>query len=478
MAQGRMRSPSAASYRSFQSFQQPSTPDEPRAPEPEIETRSGGEAGMAGVGRRGFAAAARAAMMASSFAHSAAHAEPAYAAPAPRRAHVPPALDIPHEHARTPPLSPHSGSQSSYSPLSPPSPEPAPGTQQRKPAVVPTDAPFLPRSRDSGPRISDAALPPAPETPRMAFFEKLKAQAAATAVPVASATARMRALSDASDYSDSGGLAYARSSVESERPDSRVLFPSGAAGLSESPPSGAPSAPSSVAEPRAGSLATRSVSSGSAYTSRTANALRGLEPVPEGAEAARKAAGAPDTDGRRPPTRALTTPTSPSTRARPSVQRRPRERACVRCEKLVPDGRWIETDGPGVLCERCWKSMYLPKCRRCNLSIEGPAVSSADGQLKGKYHRECFNCHTCHVSAFRPASRIRALMNLQKAFPDKSFYVFDGRPYCAYHYHEVKHRACSALCSSLTQNIGERLPLCFDNVRAANRGPMRGLARG
>jgi hypothetical protein len=33
------------------------------------------------------------------------------------------------------------------------------------------------------------------------------------------------------------------------------------------------------------------------------------------------------------------------------------------------------------------------------LPIEKQAVSSSDGQLKGKYHRECFNCHECHVSA-------------------------------------------------------------------------------
>lgn len=33
------------------------------------------------------------------------------------------------------------------------------------------------------------------------------------------------------------------------------------------------------------------------------------------------------------------------------------------------------------------------------MPIEKQAVSSSDGQLKGKYHRECFNCHVCHVSA-------------------------------------------------------------------------------
>ncbi|KAG6853903.1 hypothetical protein C0991_012572 [Blastosporella zonata] len=105
-------------------------------------------------------------------------------------------------------------------------------------------------------------------------------------------------------------------------------------------------------------------------------------------------------------------------------------KVCLKCDRKIEDGRWVAVDNGGVLCEKCWKNMYLPKCRRCNLPIEKAAVSSSDGQLKGKYHRECFNCHTC-----------------QKPFPDKSFYVFDGKPLCAYHYHEANDSLCSAaLC--------------------------------
>lgn len=76
------------------------------------------------------------------------------------------------------------------------------------------------------------------------------------------------------------------------------------------------------------------------------------------------------------------------------------------------------------------KKPYLTsssQCRRCNLPIEKQAVSSSDGQLKGKYHRDCFNCHTC-----------------QKPFPDKSFYVLEGKPFCAYHYHEANGSLCAA----------------------------------
>lgn len=129
-------------------------------------------------------------------------------------------------------------------------------------------------------------------------------------------------------------------------------------------------------------------------------------------------------------------PSSMSTsRSSSSASRRHRPKTCVKCGKTIEDGRWIPVDaghsptspsldqsqqhltikstsssmssGSGssssgeVLCEKDWKEMYLPKCRRCGLTIESQAVSSADGQLKGKYHRACFNCSTCHVR-FRP----------------------------------------------------------------------------
>lgn len=104
-----------------------------------------------------------------------------------------------------------------------------------------------------------------------------------------------------------------------------------------------------------------------------------------------------------------------------------KEKVCVKCRTCITDGKWIQVDGGAILCERCWKHMYLPKCRRCTTPIERAAVSSSDGQLKGKYHKECFNCATCN-----------------KPFPDRTFYVFDGKPYCAYHYHEANDSLCAA----------------------------------
>ncbi|KAF5358165.1 hypothetical protein D9756_001330 [Leucocoprinus leucothites] len=129
------------------------------------------------------------------------------------------------------------------------------------------------------------------------------------------------------------------------------------------------------------------------------------------------------------PTRAKTTNDHHKSLLEPPVRKEKsrRVRVCLRCEKKIEDGRWIKVDTGGALCEKCWKNMYLPKCRRCQLPIEKQAVSSSDGQLKGKYHKECFNCHVCH-----------------QPFPDKSFYVYDGKPLCAYHYHEANDSLCAA----------------------------------
>ena len=35
---------------------------------------------------------------------------------------------------------------------------------------------------------------------------------------------------------------------------------------------------------------------------------------------------------------------------------------CLRCSKDIEDKRWISVEnGRGVLCDKCWKNMYLPK---------------------------------------------------------------------------------------------------------------------
>jgi len=111
---------------------------------------------------------------------------------------------------------------------------------------------------------------------------------------------------------------------------------------------------------------------------------------------------------------------SSSSNGSPTDNRRPK-RVCVSCGNAVGGSRrFVERDGV-ILCEADWKKLYLPSCRRCEQPIEKSAVSSSDGQLKGKWHRACFTCSRC-----------------DRPFDGDDFYVHDGRPWCQYHYAEEK----------------------------------------
>ncbi|OSD08581.1 hypothetical protein PYCCODRAFT_1441435 [Trametes coccinea BRFM310] len=539
----RMRAPSAASMRPSAEQQQQQQQQQQRAPymagapppartppppvgtpHPEPDTQIGGTAGMAGVGRRGFAAAARAAMFTSYMgpAPPMPQAQPPAQDPrsitpiAPggqgmdgRRANAPRFLDIASATqyaANTPPLSPGSGtaSMSPHSPYSQKSPVsaglPSPHSVKPSPNITPTTpaAPAIassPTSPVSVHSLRDRVLPPSqeppktplpdpPSTPRLPFFEKFKNKlpavdtAKANPPPLASASADPSPLSPHSDDGSYGGLAYADSDEDHDDDDlplrasplplatpakpvasgsttttttqNKVRFPSMT--NSESKYS---SSSSSTNSPRMPQRTLSSSTVGSSYTSRTVAKSTGaldrametlfednpLSPTtstgsrPFASDAQRESV---SHKSPKLPMRSHTSPTLPSSSSSRSdasksgsggaaKSKRPKTRICIRCERVIDDGRWIQMEGGNVLCDKCWKNMYLPKCRRCNKTIEKQAVSSSDGQLKGKYHKECFSCFTC-----------------EKPFPDKTFYVFDGKPYCAYHYHEENNSLCAA----------------------------------
>ncbi|KAJ9096734.1 hypothetical protein QFC21_005004 [Naganishia friedmannii] len=105
---------------------------------------------------------------------------------------------------------------------------------------------------------------------------------------------------------------------------------------------------------------------------------------------------------------------------------KPGTRVCQKCGQNLKGKRFIDRDGI-MLCESDWKEMFLPKCRRCEKPIETSAVSSRDGQLKGKWHRACFSCYKC-----------------SQEFEGESFYVHDDKPYCQLHYHEADGSLCAS----------------------------------
>ncbi|KZT26549.1 hypothetical protein NEOLEDRAFT_1177545 [Neolentinus lepideus HHB14362 ss-1] len=479
----------------------PPTPGTPKVQEPD--TKTGGEAGMAGVGRRGFAAAVRAAMFATDIAsHVHAGHDSGWGTPSMdgRRPNAPRFLDISTNalhSANTPPLSPnpstHSSTHSPHSPYSPttfplasPNKPSSPSHSAASPAIAsrtPSPASTFTQvdrlTQTPTPTPADFAKPPqtpsTPMTPSLPFFEKFKNKLPMSASAPGFGLDRQqdepRALSpdpdSSSEYSGSG-LAYADDTDEDEvglmapavkplavnnsNPTSRVHFPSMSDNSETAKLDYSRSTSSSASSSSRGpaNMPIRSISDASYTSSRMGKGAldRAMETLFEDptsptssttsasfgvtstalAKSNTTANRGSSASAVKLPTRSHTSPTLHNHALGEGAKKRERKvRECRRCERQIDDGRWVRTDSGGVLCERCWKNMYLPKCRRCNLPIEKHAVSSSDGQLKGKYHRECFNCHTCH-----------------KPFPDKTFYVFDGKPFCAYHYHEANDSLCAA----------------------------------
>ncbi|KAG6814910.1 hypothetical protein H0H93_011780, partial [Arthromyces matolae] len=130
-------------------------------PYPEPDTKIGGEAGMAGVGRRGFAAAARAAM---------------FVMPS-----AAPVLntDIPRRTSDTPPLSSGSGN-SSHSPGVSPYPQ-SPVSHQMPPYP---EVKRTPPSHKTGPSVDRGGLPPSPNLRKnMPLSDQNRSQALGLVIP-------------------------------------------------------------------------------------------------------------------------------------------------------------------------------------------------------------------------------------------------------------------------------------------------------
>lgn len=78
--------------------------------------------------------------------------------------------------------------------------------------------------------------------------------------------------------------------------------------------------------------------------------------------------------------------------------------------------------------ERVRRPSTAPKgnCKGCREPIKGKSVSSADGRLTGRYHKQCFVCNTC-----------------SEPFQTATFYVIKDAPYCERHYHKLNGSICT-----------------------------------
>ena len=339
-----------------------------------------GEVNMAGVGRRGFHAAVQAAMLASSFSKGGLPQENSLHSPlgmdgrrvnAPSHLNINPSIlqQLPSTLSPATPLSSHSP----HSP-SPQSPMGFPHiASSRTPS--PSNAEFLEGARSMTPKSQDTVKAGSDHTvspSRSSRFGGKELEIDTNLPPKESISSPTE-----SDYSE-GGLAYDQETESVTSPKSpseslmtakaddhskdRILFPS-----DESP------------QMSVVGLPTRSASSASSYsyasraTAKSTGALvdRALEPLFEDARSPPTPSSplSPQNKSPKLPMRSRTTPAMSSKSAETNNTRKRRQ--CTKCNKMIDDGRWIRAEGAGVLCERCWKTMYLPKvCKnfQCRLT--------------------------------------------------------------------------------------------------------------
>ncbi|KAJ2673915.1 MCM DNA helicase complex subunit [Coemansia sp. RSA 1085] len=80
-----------------------------------------------------------------------------------------------------------------------------------------------------------------------------------------------------------------------------------------------------------------------------------------------------------------------------------------------------------VYCVRDYRKQATHMCSGCGQRCESTSSRDAVHALDAWWHRQCFNCQLCH-----------------QPFPDKSFYVFENKPYCRYDYHKLNRSLCGA----------------------------------
>jgi len=107
---------------------------------------------------------------------------------------------------------------------------------------------------------------------------------------------------------------------------------------------------------------------------------------------------------------------------------------------------------------------FKGNCKGCGDAILGKSVSSADGRLTGRYHKQCFVCQTC-----------------REPFATADFYVIDNHPYCARHYHTLNGSLCKECDRGIegpymeTDAKQKFHPHCFKcKVRFVERKPDQG----
>lgn len=66
---------------------------------------------------------------------------------------------------------------------------------------------------------------------------------------------------------------------------------------------------------------------------------------------------------------------------------------CHQCQKPVDPNMTGLVERKGKFyCQTDFNNLYLPKCTSCHRVIEKEAIKSSDDEIKGYWHKECFQC--------------------------------------------------------------------------------------
>ncbi|KAI9786998.1 MAG: hypothetical protein M1816_007750 [Peltula sp. TS41687] len=86
-------------------------------------------------------------------------------------------------------------------------------------------------------------------------------------------------------------------------------------------------------------------------------------------------------------------------------------------------------------------------CKGCGETIQGKSVSSADGRLTGRYHKQC-KPDALNLDDHGPGLTSRwagfVCRTCNSPFDTTTFYVLNNHPYCEQHYHQLNNSLCQA----------------------------------
>ncbi|KAH9417519.1 Transforming growth factor beta-1-induced transcript 1 protein [Dermatophagoides pteronyssinus] len=107
----------------------------------------------------------------------------------------------------------------------------------------------------------------------------------------------------------------------------------------------------------------------------------------------------------------------------------PEHFCCAHCGQNFGDDGYHEKAG-NAYCRQDFFKLFAPKCSGCSKPIEDNYVTA----LGGQWHQDCFVCRDCK-SPFTEG---------------KSYFDFEGRPYCEPHYHDKRGNLCASCRQPIT----------------------------